>query len=204
MSTIKNIELIDDVRTDALILMKNDPSLTYDQAYIQAKQKLIGDENINSFEFKPFEVELDSSLVNETPKTEETGNEPVEEKVETKEEAIATLDENIIPTDDMSEEEVKDAEEVLKQLEGLDTDYYGSIRNQLSGIIDVSKFNDDQIEQLYVGHKMGVDITKIFNNKLTSQQIKFLCVLLATGKDITNFVIDPNFDVDEAFEEIIQ
>lgn len=201
MSTIKNIELIDDVRNDALILMRNNPDLTYEQAYTQAKEKLIGNESIGSFEFKPFEVEVDSNLVNEE-------NSDLKNDTETLENAIETLNANSLPVDEISDEklkeEIKDNQEALQLLEGLDTDYYGNIRNQLTNIIDVTKFNDDQIEQLYIGYKMGVDITKIFNNQLTSQQIKFLCVLLATGKDITNYVVEPNFDVEEAFVEAMQ
>lgn len=191
MSTIKNIELIDNIRTDALILMKNNPNMSYEEAYEKAKQNLIGDEKINSFEFKPFEVEVDESLI--------SNQQPVEESKETKIENTEVKEE--INNDNISEEEKKDLE-ILKELESLDVDYYENIRKQLSDIIDVTKFDNDQIEQLYIGQKMGVDITKIFNNKLTSQQIKFLCVMLATGRDITNYVINPDFDVEEAFAEI--
>ena len=52
MATYKNLELRDNIRNDALLLMK-DKNISYEEAYEEAKQKLIGDQNINEFEFKP-------------------------------------------------------------------------------------------------------------------------------------------------------
>jgi len=52
MATYKNLELRDNIRNDALLLMK-DKNISYEEAYEEAKQKLIGNQNINEFEFKP-------------------------------------------------------------------------------------------------------------------------------------------------------
>lgn len=62
MNNIRIIKLYDDIRNDALILMKENPSLKYQDAFKQAKESLIGNINIKDFEFKPFTIELDSSL----------------------------------------------------------------------------------------------------------------------------------------------
>ena len=201
MATIKNIELIDDIRTDALILMKNDPKLNYEDAFELAKKNLIGDEKISSFEFQPFNVEVDEELISRK-EDEPTINE-VKEETSIKEEKEETISIDEIDESNLDEEQKKDLE-LLKKLEPLDIDYYGNIRNQLKDIIDVNKFNNDQIEQLYIGKKMGVDITKIYNNNLSAQQIKFLCVMLATGKDISDYVLDSNFDVEEAFASMVE
>lgn len=53
MPTIKNLELRDNIRNDALIIMKNNPDLSYEDAYEQAKENLIGNQSIIDFEFKP-------------------------------------------------------------------------------------------------------------------------------------------------------
>ena len=58
MATIKNIELIDDVRTDAKRLMEENPNLDYFEAYEQAKQNLIGNEEIINYEYTTFSDNL--------------------------------------------------------------------------------------------------------------------------------------------------
>ena len=52
MSTIKNLELRDSIRRDALRFMEEE-NLSYEEAYKKATERLIGDEDILSFEFKP-------------------------------------------------------------------------------------------------------------------------------------------------------
>lgn len=183
MSTIKNIELIDDVRNDALLLMKKNPDMSYEEAFDKAKKNLIGDEQINEFEFQPFEVDIDVDLLNSEETT--TSNDEQSDDI------------------DLTDEE-KDDLEVLQKLEMLDEDFYGNIKNQLSDRINVDEFNDEQLEQLYIASRMGVDITKIANNKFSSIQIKFLAVMLASGKNVDSYLLDYNFDPTEAFTEIIE
>lgn len=183
MSTIKNIELIDDVRNDALILMRENPNLSYEEAFDKAKKNLIGEQQIKEFEFQPFEVEIDMELLN------------TDEVIDSTEEQISN--------DELTEEEKEDLK-VLEKLEMLDDDFYGNIKNQLKDKINVEEFNDDQLEQLYIGLRMGVDITRVANNKFSSTQIKFLTVMLASGKNIDNYLLDYNFDPTEAFTEIVK
>ncbi len=54
MATLRNLELIDDIRTDAKILIENNPELSYYDAYEQAKKALIGDENIIEYDYTSF------------------------------------------------------------------------------------------------------------------------------------------------------
>lgn len=192
MSTIKNVELIDDVRNDALILMKENPDLSYEEAFEKAKFNLIGDEKIRKFEFQPFEVEIDESLLNSAQKINEDSS-------SNESDLSAQSSERIVLTD-----EDKEDLEVLQKLEVLDSDFYGNIKKQLKGMISVDEFNNDQLEQLYIGSRMGVDITKIANSNFVPAQIKFLCVMMASGKNIDKYVSDYNFDPTEAFSEIIQ
>lgn len=62
MSSKKTLDLIDDIRNDALISMRENPNLNYQDAFKNAKKELIGDENILDFKFKPFNIEFDESL----------------------------------------------------------------------------------------------------------------------------------------------
>lgn len=156
MSTIKTMELIDDIRNDALILMKNDSNLSYLEAFEQARKNLIGDEQILRFEFKPFEVKIDDSLLSNN----------VEEN----------LDEN---------------------------DYYSNIKKELKKFIDIKEYTDEQLEQYYIGIQMNVDIVKFANKNFSPKQIKFLCVMLASGKNVDRYLNDYGFDPNNAISEII-
>ena len=182
MSTIKNVELIDDVRNDALIIMKNNPEMQYDEAYEKAKQNLIGDENIKEFEFRPFQVEIDDELLSSS-----------------NEENLSD-DSNQIELSDEAKENI----ELYNKLEPLADDFYSSIREQLKDLINVSEFDDNQIEQLYIGLRMGIDIKKIANNKFSSSQLKFLCVMLASGNNVDKYIEDVNFNPALAFAEMAQ
>lgn len=61
MATIENVELIDDVRKDALILMKSRPELGYLEAFELAKNNLIGKNRITDYQFKPFTVSIETN-----------------------------------------------------------------------------------------------------------------------------------------------
>jgi len=61
MATYKNLELRDNILNDALKLMEENPNLSYDAAYEQAKQNLIGNQEINSFVFKPLTTSINIS-----------------------------------------------------------------------------------------------------------------------------------------------
>ena len=65
MSDIKNIELIDDIRKDALLLMKQDDKLDYIEASKRAREELIGKQNVTSAEMPPFSVNIDENLIKE-------------------------------------------------------------------------------------------------------------------------------------------
>ena len=73
MATYKNLELRDNILNDALRLMEKDSNLSYEDAYEQAKQKLIGDQNINEFVFKPLTTSINLDNKKEE-KVEESDN----------------------------------------------------------------------------------------------------------------------------------
>lgn len=156
MSNIKNIELYDDIRNDALILMGENPNLQYQEAFKQAKENLIGDINICDFEFKPFNVEIDSELNN-----------------------------------------------IASRVDSNKDDYYTSVRNKLAEYINVEEFTEAQLEEYNIAIQMGVDITKFADNNFSPSQIKTLCLLVASGKDIDKYRYDYDFDPKKIVEEMI-
>lgn len=68
MATIKNVELLDNIRTDALILMKQNPSISYSDAYNKAKEALINNQKITEYEYKPFTVDISDELLDKKVK----------------------------------------------------------------------------------------------------------------------------------------
>ena len=154
MKNTKVIELYDDIRNDALILMKENPDLKYSEAFKMAKEELIGKVKIRDFKFKPFNVEIDENL-----------------------------------NKSASKKEAKD-------------DYYMSVKKKLSEYINVDDFSDEQIDEFNIALQMGVDITKYADNKFSTKQLKILCLLLASGKDIENYRYDYNFDPTKVMEEM--
>lgn len=63
MSDIKNIELIDDIRKDALLLMEQDDKLDYIEASKRAREALIGEQKVTNVEIHPFSVTIDENLI---------------------------------------------------------------------------------------------------------------------------------------------
>ena len=71
MATYKNLELRDNILNDALKLMEENSNLSYEDAYEQAKQNLIGNQEINSFVFKPLTTSINMSSKKEEQVKEE-------------------------------------------------------------------------------------------------------------------------------------
>ena len=156
MNNIRIIELYDDIRNDALILMRKNSNLKYQEAFKQAKEALIGDINIRDFEFKPFSVEVEPSL-------NKNGSE------------------NII------EEE----------------DYFTYLKKQLKEYINVDEFTEEQLKEYNIAIQMNVDITKFADKRFSPKQIKTLCLLSASGKNIDKYIHEYDFEPTKILEETI-
>lgn len=156
MSNFKTIELIDDIRNDALILMKENPNLKYQEAFKLAKEELIGKSSIYDFKFKPFTIEYDDSL---------------NKKADSK-----------------------------KDEEG---DYFLDVKNRLSKYINVEDYSTEQLKEYNIALQMGVDITKIADNKFSPKQLKVLCLLLASGKSIEDYRYNYDFNPSDVMVEMV-
>lgn len=73
---------------------------------------------------------------------------------------------------------------------------------EISRIIDVANYDQAQLKQYVVAHKMGVDISKFASELYSPEQIKFLSIMLASGRNVDKYLDDYNFDPAIAFVEI--
>ena len=150
MRDYKKIELIDDIRNDAVIKMIENPSLSYIDAYEEAKKELIGDNKITDVELKNYEINIDSNLINDNN----------------------------------------------------EKNYYDQLKNILKDDINTNEFNDEQLRELSIGKKMGVDISKIADKNYNVAQLKCLIVMLSMGKNIDSFKGNYSFEPMEVFKNI--
>lgn len=76
----------------------------------------------------------------------------------------------------------------------IDNELYKPISNK----IDISKYDKAQLKQYLIGNNMGIDITLFADPKFSAKQIRFLCIMMTTGKDVdnlfTNYEFDPNIE----------
>lgn len=148
---MENINLINDIRNDALILMKSRPDISYLEAWSLAKKNLIGDNKAIDFEFQPFKLDLD--LDNNQSITDENND-------------------RVTFSDDSEEYYLKCAKEELSDIMTV-SDYN---LDQLKAYViahrmgaDVSKFantkyNAEQINFLAVLLSSGNDISRYLDN----------------------------------------
>ncbi len=159
MSNIKTMELIDEIRHDALILMNSRPDLSYTEAYDLARQNLIGDSSITDFQFKPLSISLE----------------------------ITDNKKNI---------------EGDSSFESSNLTYVDESIKEISGIIDIANYDQAQLKQYVIAHKMGVDISKFASELYSPEQVRFLSIMLASGRNVDKYLNDYNFDPAMAFVEI--
>lgn len=147
MATYKNLELRDNIRNDALLLMK-EKNISYEDAYEEAKQKLIGNQNINDFEFKPLttvnslENTLDKTIVAEDNKVEEV-NEYLED--------LKSRLKNLINVELFSEEQLE--EFVISKEMGVDITKFAD-----------PGYNPEQIKYLSMQLLLGKEIDQYKGN----------------------------------------
>lgn len=168
MATIQNVELIDDVRKDALILMKSRPEISYLEAFALARQNLIGEKNITDFSFKPFTVSLE---------------------LDGKETETTSLDDSIILEDASASYYQKYANQELSSIIKVDDYNIDQLKAYVIAHkmgVDISKFaselyNASQINFLAVMLASGKSIDKYLTNYNFDPKVEF--VNLAFNED---------------------
>lgn len=166
MANIQNVELVDDIRKDALLLMKSRPELSYLEAFMLAKDNLIGKSKITEFEFQPFTVDVQV----------ETNNKNVENKVQEevdpekefyKVEASAIS--NLIDLDKYTTEQIKSY--LIAHRMGVDITKFAN-----------TNYSKEQIDFLAVLVASNLPIEKYLNNFEFDPKEEFTLVALNSQK----------------------
>ena len=147
MSNIKNLELIDDIRRDAIIFMEQDSSLDYIKATNKARENLIGNQKITSVDLKPFTVNIDDSL---------TVNDNINDISKPHEEEDLYLKELKEKLKGIINVDIYDKEQLRQILIGKEM---GINIDTLKKIAD-NKYSYEQIRYLCVMSTCGMDISK--------------------------------------------
>ncbi len=77
-------------------------------------------------------------------------------------------------------------------------------KKELSPNIRVNLYQEDQLREMIVANRLGVDIESFVNIFLTPEQIHFLTVASLSGKDITPYMSDVQFNPQEEMKKLEQ
>ena len=140
------LEMIDDIRKYANLLMLSDPSLDYAAASKKAKVELFG-QDLNV----PRYVEEETAIENET-------------------------------TENVS---------------------YGEIASrELANTIRVELYTEEQLKEIIIAKRMGVNVDEFINIFYTPMQIRVITMASALGKDITPYTTNLYFDPEEEMKRL--
>ena len=140
------LEMIDDIRKYANLLMLKDSSLDYASATKKAKLELFGrDLNVSSY------IETEEQVENETE-------------------------------DNVS---------------------YGEIASrELAGSIRVELYTEEQLKEIIIAKRMGVNVDEFINIFYTPLQIRVITMASALGRDITPYTTNLYFDPEEEMRKL--
>ncbi len=86
----------------------------------------------------------------------------------------------------------------------LGANYMDESLKEIENIIDVASYSQAQLKQYVIAHKMGVDISIFANELFSPEQVKFLSIMLASGRNIDKYLNDYNFDPATAFVDMAE
>ncbi len=176
MANKHNIELVDNIRNSAVLLMKERPDLSYADAYEMVRRRLLGDTKVTDYVEPPLKVvyKNDSGeevvLYEEMPSMAE--NKPIKEH----------------RSDGYSAEV---------------TNYYEQYVRDNLPTINPYQYTIDQLKSLVVAHKMEVDISLLADPNYSPKQIDFLAIMAASGRDIQSYKGNYTFEPTVEFEKQI-
>ncbi len=168
MTSIQNVELVDDIRKDALLLMKSRPELSYLEAFMLAKENLIGSSKITEYEFSPFMVDIQ---VDNASKNRAT-NEEVEQREDTEKEfykAEASAISGLIDLDKYTTEQIKSY--LIAYRMGVDITKFASVN-----------YSKEQIDFIAVLLASNLPIDKYINNYTFDPKEEFTLTVLSSKK----------------------
>jgi len=145
---MERLEMMDDVRKYANLLMISDPNLQYNEATNRAKKELFG-------------RDLDLVRYNEKEAQKE----------------------NKVEVDDT-------------------VSYVELASRELSKDIRVELYSEEQLKEIIIAKRMGVNVEDFINIFYTPLQIRVITMASSLGRDITPYVTNLYFDPEEEMEKL--
>lgn len=135
---MQRLEMIDDIRKYANLLMLEDPTLDYAKATDRAKVEIFGENlNVPKYTITSKSVEVDSKV-----------------------------------------------KKTIKEIAAEET----------GGAIRVELYTDEQLKEIIIAKRMGVQVEEFINIFYTPEQIRVITLAYSMGKDITSYANNLYFD----------
>lgn len=135
---MQRLEMIDDIRKYANLLMLEDPTLDYAKATDRAKVEIFGENlNVPKYAITSKSVEVDSKV-----------------------------------------------KKTIKEIAAEET----------GGAIRVELYTDEQLKEIIIAKRMGVQVEEFINIFYTPEQIRVITLAYSMGKDITSYANNLYFD----------
>ncbi len=137
---MERLKLIDDIRTRALSMMKDETNLSYEEASKKARIELTGEDTLVTRYHQGIE---------------------------------------------------------MKQ------SYLEIAKKEINSNIRVDLYQEEQLKEMIVANRLGVDLEEFINIFLTPKQIHFITLASLKGEDITKYVMNLYFDPEEEMERLM-
>ena len=98
--------------------------------------------------------------------------------------------------------EAKEGEKTEVMFDSNENYYKDLATKELSSVLNIDDYNNDQLKAYVIAHRMGVDISKFASELYSPEQINFLAVMLASGADISDYLNNYHFNPVEEFTKI--
>lgn len=77
-------------------------------------------------------------------------------------------------------------------------------KRELGDTIRVDLYQEDQLKEMIVANRLGVDVSSFVSIFLTPEQIHFITLVALKGDDISRYMLDFQFDPKEEMEKLMK
>jgi len=75
-------------------------------------------------------------------------------------------------------------------------------KEELSSGIKTELYTEEQLKQMIIAKRMGIDVSSFINVFFTAEQIKFITIVAAGGMDIEPYKTNLKFDPEQELEKL--
>jgi hypothetical protein len=80
--------------------------------------------------------------------------------------------------------------------------YKSLVTKELEGKIKVELYSEEQLKEIVIANRMGIDVTSFINIFYTPDQIRFITLMASANLDITPYMTNLTFDPDEEMRKL--